>query len=32
MKARPEGRKNRPKNLTKNEEVDDVRPDWQPIP
>ena len=31
MKARPEGRKNRPRNLTKND-VFDVRPDWQPIP
>jgi Tol biopolymer transport system component len=30
MKARPEGSKNRPINLTKND-VDDFEPDWQPL-
>jgi Tol biopolymer transport system component len=30
MKAKPEGRKNRPKALTKNDVID-VAPDWQPI-
>ena len=33
MKAMPEGRKNRPKNLTNNAfSVDDYQPDWQPVP
>ena len=31
MKPRPEGNKNRPKNLTRND-VRDVSPDWRPIP
>jgi Tol biopolymer transport system component len=31
MKAKPEGRKNRPKARTKND-MADVQPDWQPIP
>jgi hypothetical protein len=30
MKPRPEGSKNRPKNLTKND-VFDFQPDWQPL-
>ncbi len=30
MKAKPEGRKNRPKNLTNND-VSDFDPDWRPI-
>src|SRR5215217_8978806 len=30
MKARPEGTKNRPKNLTKNDDGDSS-PDWQPL-
>jgi Tol biopolymer transport system component len=32
MKARPEGRKNRPRNLTKNDGVSDREPDWRPKP
>jgi len=33
MKAtKPEGKKNRPKNLTNNDVVDDFAPDWRPIP
>ena len=31
MKARPESKKNRPKNLTRNDAVD-CDPDWQPSP
>jgi hypothetical protein len=31
MKARPESRKNRPKNLTKND-APDSDPAWQPAP
>ena len=33
MKAKPEGRKyrNRPINLTNNDLVEDVQPDWQPL-
>src|SRR5215217_719412 len=31
MKAKPEGTKNRPKNLTKNDDVGDSSPDWQPL-
>jgi Tol biopolymer transport system component len=31
MKARPEGSKNRPINLTKNDVVSDGLPDWQPL-
>ena len=32
MKAKREGKKNRPKNLTKNDVVGDFWPDWRPIP
>jgi Tol biopolymer transport system component len=31
MKARPESKKNRPKNLTTNK-VEDIAPDWRPVP
>jgi Tol biopolymer transport system component len=31
MKPRPESRKNRPKNLTRNDVVIDSNPDWQPV-
>jgi Tol biopolymer transport system component len=31
MKAKPESRKNRPKNLTKNDGVNDFQPDWRPV-
>jgi Tol biopolymer transport system component len=31
MKPRPESRKNRPKNLTKNDVVSDSDPDWRPV-
>ena len=30
MKAKPEGSKNRPKNLTNND-VADFEPNWQPV-
>ena len=32
MKARREGRRNHPKNLTKNDVVPDREPDWRPVP
>jgi Tol biopolymer transport system component len=32
MKAKREGKKNRPKNLTNNDDVSDFWPDWRPIP
>jgi TolB protein len=31
MKAKPEGKKNRPKNLTNNDVALDYKPDWQPL-
>ena len=31
MKARPEGERNRPKNLTKNDGVQNYQPNWQPL-
>jgi len=31
MKAKPEGRKNRPKNLFENDDVDEY-PNWEAIP